>query len=429
MFTTLARLKDARACIPGYTRMLSFFSTAQNMKDVQIPLYMIPIIGEADDCTWALDHAATFDRGAYDKFYATHFWAVLDRVFGRQFNNHFSKSGVSEYMPQAVQEAILSYFDIKSNEDALAWYDRWCLQSAHHWIWEEVLCARALRVPKYFIKEVLDNLTDGLPDDFQFAIARHHLGLPALTFAARPTVTVDDSDDREEDSDDGDDEESDDIGDDDEDTAPRRYASKAKKRIPNSPSDADINGEDDPLTKARMIMQRLYRMSSSMAIRELKRLGVRTKANRMYESRLSKAENMTRMLTCGADPYPLMVQFIVDNNLPELNKVKGFMLSQADDKEPPGYHLTFNSSDPRTIFRLFHLLKASNLDVVEMFGVNALAEEVSAAARDMRSSISAAEFDRLSGERDANNRVVLRTRPATAEERARYVPQSEDELL
>lgn len=82
------------------------------------------------------------------------------------------------------------------------------------------------------------------------------------------------------------------------------------------------------------------------------------------------------ILNCGQDPYPSMVEMMASNGLTGTSKAKGMMLSQSDDKNPPGHHLTVNVSNPELIFRVFHLMNAMNLDLNEMVGINAQAETV-----------------------------------------------------
>jgi hypothetical protein len=118
---------------------------------------------------------------------------------------------------------------------------------------------------------------------------------------------------------------------------------------------------------------------SSHQRRQLMNGTVSEKRGYYFDFPRDKAINhqMAFLMNCGQDPYPSMVEMMASNGLTSTSKGKGMMLSQADDKDPPGYHLTVNVSNPELIFRVFHLMNAMNLDLNEMVGINAGAETVS----------------------------------------------------
>jgi hypothetical protein len=70
------------------------------------------------------------------------------------------------------------------------------------------------------------------------------------------------------------------------------------------------------------------------------------------------------------DPWPVALQFLMDNNVPATIGSK-MMLSKVseDGKQPEEFHASLQLSDPRTIFTLMHLLQGQDFDIFKAMHV------------------------------------------------------------
>lgn len=68
MYTTIRMLQTNNACIPGFTRTVTFFGTGPSMRDTPIPLWALTITNCGDDFEWALQNACIIDSAMYKEF-------------------------------------------------------------------------------------------------------------------------------------------------------------------------------------------------------------------------------------------------------------------------------------------------------------------------------------------------------------------------
>lgn len=153
MYTTLNFLKANKACVPGYTRMISFFGNSPSIKDVHIPLYMVAIAGLAEDLGWAISNAMIIDAEDYRVFRRRHLLALLRRVFS--YSN--SRLSIEEHTPLFEARAKLEFIALRTYEEAEAWLTKWSAYSSGSDFFRNVIQERAFYSPKAFIEEVFDN--------------------------------------------------------------------------------------------------------------------------------------------------------------------------------------------------------------------------------------------------------------------------------
>jgi hypothetical protein len=378
MYTTLATLKEIKACIPGYTRMVSFFSTHNDMKDVRIPLYVIPLLGDPDDCTWALSNGAFFDPVEYQKFYDYH----LSSVIRGKFNTFLNDFGIEvSDQPTIVHEAFASYFKCTTDQQVIDWFNHYRSMRFNHSLWNELFQHQVFGDRFAFIYYVLENVSDTIDTNLKRAVLRmlwaqsdpirFRTGVPTKRQAPRRSRYEEDEEEADDDDDDDDDEDS------EQKSVARSPAERARRAAEHPVFNETTLSDEDKQARCDW----LGRASDKSLTTLYQAAGLSIQIFPWYKPKSGRGLSLALALTCGEDPYQKTVSLMVDHQLPERAKVKGFMLSQANDKEPPGYHLTLNVSDPRLIFHMFHMLKAVDLNVSEMFGVNALASTVEDAVR------------------------------------------------
>lgn len=209
MYTTLNLLKQSRACVPGYGRMLEFFGLDKKNKNQKIPIHVVALAGESDDASWAIDNAFVIDPADYVMFYEKHLVAVwkhlMNNNVGLRSRLDSTESNLEKYCP-AVKELVARAFAAHTYEDVHEIIMHTHTYHGGHPLFTKVLNSPTLNIPIKFICYVIEILEATYTIDQKIA-DKTRFGIPN-TLEVVPAVVEDDADDDEdEDEDDEDDDE------------------------------------------------------------------------------------------------------------------------------------------------------------------------------------------------------------------------------
>jgi hypothetical protein len=311
MHTSLALLKDVKACIPGYTKMVAFFTTRPEMKDVKIPLSMVAMVAGSDDCEWAADNGFVLDPKEFEAVYRENLWRVLRHQFWRHItdSDYNGDSRANEVTKTACAEIEVMH----THEQAVAFLEKHRTNPYSGDLWNVVLAQPALNTPFHFVRTLISNY--GCNYTHAHRVWRLEHGL--ITEEQKATATNRSSDDDEDEDD--------------------SYRDRRRR---------EENRRDRLLRKDDM---KFY-------------YDVRKREPRQY--------SLARALWGNADPFVKAMQFVHEYDLPSLMGIKGLMLSQASDKEPPAFHMSLNLSDAEMMFRVLHLVKATDFDINKLVNMS-----------------------------------------------------------
>lgn len=93
-----------------------------------------------------------------------------------------------------------------------------------------------------------------------------------------------------------------------------------------------------------------------------------------YNSSMTQAQNFAYLCCKGNSPYPLLVSLMMQF---KLGSKSGMRINSMEEGGETKFMASVNITDPKAIFMMHHVLNAQSLNVVELMGVNSLAEEVS----------------------------------------------------
>lgn len=160
MYTTIRMLQTNSACIPGFTRTVTFFGTGPSMRDTPIPLWAIGITNTPDDFMWALDNACVIDPTMYQQFrertLLPHFhqrYFRCDRPADR-VKNQAAKLAVEEAATIETYEQVVQYLD--KYKDHVLSGNNW-FADLHKLAW----CS-----PKEYIQSIWHDYADGISSRF-----------------------------------------------------------------------------------------------------------------------------------------------------------------------------------------------------------------------------------------------------------------------
>jgi len=309
MYTTLALLKDVKACVPGYTRMISFFSTKAEMKDVKIPLFMVSMVAGREDAEWAIHNGAVIDEQQFNAVYERNLWRVLRCLFWQDIDSGDYQG--TQQVHALTEEACAEIDNMNSHEQALAFIAKYRMRSFSAAL-TRVLTNSALFSPVAFIRFLSDKFTT----EYTYEHKRYR------SHSAKDAPAV-------------------------------KSAATLRSRISRARDDDEDEDEDDeprPVTRGIGSRQKDYYFE--------------------YTDSSSSNYSFARVLAGSKDPFFEATKFLVEHNLMSKTNLKGLMISQVHYKEPPGFHLSLNVSDPETIFKVVHMLTSKAFDINEVFGVN-----------------------------------------------------------
>jgi hypothetical protein len=154
MHTTLELLKQTKACVPGYTRMISFFTTDAGFKKMPIPLWAIGLIGEWDDVEWATDNALIIDPVAFEVLRQYTFLSVFKDMFWERYTDNHDGRSKNPIINQMVEDSIKA----RSNEDVQSVLDKYRKYHFEDRMWTQMLENAVWYCPHEYIKFVYQNM-------------------------------------------------------------------------------------------------------------------------------------------------------------------------------------------------------------------------------------------------------------------------------
>lgn len=270
MHTTLAILKEAKACVPGYTRMIGFYGVEPEVKNVEIPLWAVSLIGTSDDMLWAINNGCFIDPKVFAKFRAYTFLSVFKCLLWKARDLHRIRSLQMGFQMNVFKECVAAT-TTEQAEALLTKYRQYVLECD---LWEHFFNHKIWSNPHQYI---------------------------AYVYAQQSTqITM----------------------------RHNTYLGKA----------------------------------------------VSEKATYFpYNHAWTDQENFARLCCFGHDPYPLLVSELVRNNL---GAKRGIQITGMEEGGAPKFAATINVTDPRKILHLYHVLRASELDINTVIGVNAISSRI-----------------------------------------------------
>lgn len=170
MYTTLNILKHGDACVPGFTRMASFFGITPDVKEQRIPLHVVALVGGLSDAQWALDNAAVIEEEEFKKFYQRHLPAVFKRMMYYEIER---RNRGSKTKNPILNDLIKEAFTVHTFEQIEAFLKKARSYRFDHALYNSVLNDRCWSNPHQFIHKALETLTEtytygeqlGFPED------------------------------------------------------------------------------------------------------------------------------------------------------------------------------------------------------------------------------------------------------------------------
>jgi hypothetical protein len=285
------------------------------------------------------------------------FNALVKSLYWEHYSPHkgrdYHKNDTSLIVKDAMEEIRLMD---DSYESAIQWVDKYSRFSLSNWIWTEVLQNPALWVNTSFINSALINCDDTLTSPAKEAIT---YGYP------RPPSE-----------------------------ALHKKKSKSRWDRESEVEDCEDEKEVSPTRTTKVLDREVYFFGNEW----------------LHRGDMPKQVVAARMLSGNNDPHALAVDFMVKHDIVRKGRVKGMMLSQADTKQPPGYHLTLNCADPKTIFDLYRSLSARDLSLEDVIlSTENFAQQVTRGLPE-DVSYSSSDLDRRS--RRASSTVLCDEEPA-----------------
>lgn len=205
MYTTLEMLKTVKACVPGYSRMISFFGNAKETKTQLIPLHAVALIGGSSDAEWALTNGCVLDKEQYDAFYRRHLPAVFKNLIETKVsyrNRHSSRDTSTDKNP-ILKELVEKCYKVHSFEEIQEHLEKLRTYNFEHRLFSDVLGDECWNSPFKFVAHcfsLADTTYDvsscktAFPDD----LAAYRKKSKAPTRSGRAVPVRDDDDDENE---------------------------------------------------------------------------------------------------------------------------------------------------------------------------------------------------------------------------------------
>jgi hypothetical protein len=320
-------LHSNHACVPGYTRMASFFGINPKSKDIQFPIWMIGIIGQYDDITWAAGQAMEIDPVVYKEFrkktlvqlFRSQYWDNSEQQRRRRDTLPKDKSAIEDVKDEAKKietpeevEAFLEKMQTQvcSNSFVQSWHEPfWC-------------------VPSAYIARVLSTLTTRIGAGY----LNYLTDLESTKLAGTPK---------------------------------KRAVKKISERPVRSREEAEEVEEDeeDTWTAPKKTPAALFYFT-------------RNRPNETVQEYFASL-----FLPAGVSPFEAILQFMMTSKMMDRSKAP-FDLVQVNgqDDKPPQFLASLSITKPETIFRIYHLLNGKNLDINKLLGINALGAALQSSA-------------------------------------------------
>lgn len=323
MKTSLNILRATNACTGGFGRQASFWTVRPKAKAIEYPIWLVGLTGTYDDLSWAINNSLIVDDADFKELKARTMWPMFQYLFWNSVTPDAilkaSQKKAGDFQRDALQDAL----SLKDAEGAQSWMDKYARYKLSTTLFNRVANATCWTDPQQYLSMLTEAIIAEKPDvclehegmayDLDANLPGHDSRtMKPLKKAAirRPASRYRDDDE-----------------DDTEGPAPTRFKSKAAK-----PAE-----EPD---------RAYFKMPA--------RIGGRV---------VTKGEQFA-YVCLNRDPWPVALQFLMDNNVPATIGSK-MMLSKVseDGKQPEQFHASINLSDPRTIFTLMHLLQGQDFDI------------------------------------------------------------------
>jgi hypothetical protein len=154
MYTTLKLLKANKACVPGFTRMITFFGNDPKIKDIRIPLYMVAIAGLPEDVSWVIENAMIIDDQEYVAFRKRHLLNLMHRAYTSYSS---CRSVISESTSIFEARARIELVAARTYEAAERWLTKWNAYAFRGDVFEHVAHALEFYEPKAFIAAAFEH--------------------------------------------------------------------------------------------------------------------------------------------------------------------------------------------------------------------------------------------------------------------------------
>jgi hypothetical protein len=329
MYTTLNHLKQSKACVPGYTRMVTFFSLHKEMKDVPIPLWMVCLTCGVDDVEWAGANSLIVDEEDYKKFYKRHLNSLLKSIYWKGFDMHRNAAYHSKDTHPLVKQAMDDMVKMDSSfEQARAFIDKYSKYQIDNWIWTNVFGNIILHHAPQFVNHVISNYNESFNLHSKNVMVLG--GYPKhMQRYSRVTTSLGDEpeyadEDREQDDDENDGEELDDDG-------PRPVREEKRETY---------DEREERRNRIATEVQKTVRVFSYPG----------------YEGQ----EKLAHMLCGDGDVHLAAIEWMAEHGVLRNSRVGGFDLVKDADGS---FRMTFSTDNAAVMFNTYRTATARGLDL------------------------------------------------------------------
>jgi hypothetical protein len=344
MYTTLNILKASEACVPGFTRMASFFGINTEVKEQRIPLHVVALVGGKDDALWTLNHGAVIDPEEFKQFYARHLPAVWKHILynelGRRSKTDRTKN---KYLNRLLKDA----YDANTFEEIEAYLVRARSHRFSHTLFDSVIDHDVWRNPHSFIAHVIDIIRNAYPygdpcgfpeDDFKPKDGKDPYNKVEKSVSSRSS-RYDDEDEGDGDVDRSDDEE------------------ERPVRLSQPRRDPDDIPDEEWIQKDRPTILIKYRGEFSEWLKKYPHSdGSGSSRGNLYFVRTTRKEHtlnedVAAALCSGPDMYSFMTEL-------KYKHPKGVKVIAATENKPASMQCTF--TEPKQMFTMVRMLTAKS---------------------------------------------------------------------
>lgn len=314
MKTSLNILRATNACTGGFGRQASFWTVRPKAKAIEYPIWMIGLTGTYDDLNWAIQNSLVVDEADFKELKTRTFWPMFQYLFWNAIDEHFILKHASKKAGDFQRDALQGALKVRNVEDAQAWMDTYSRYKFCTPLFAQVANNSCWTNPQ----DYLSTLTHAILVD-KSSLCLQHEHLPFDLNAHLP-------------------------GHDSRTMKSKKSSSRSRPPAPRYRDEEDDEEPNDRNTKTA----------------ETPYFDMPQRANGRI---ITKGEQFA-YVCLNRDPWPVALQFLMDNNVPALIGSKMLLSKVSEDgKEPEQFHASLNLSDPRTIFTLMHLLQGQDFDI------------------------------------------------------------------
>lgn len=321
MKTSLNILRATNACTGGFGRQASFWTVRPKAKAIEYPIWLVGLTGTYDDLSWAINNSLIVDDADFKELKARTMWPMFQYLFWSVTTADTilkaSTKKAGDFQRDALQDAL----KLKDAEGAQAWMDKYTRYKLSTSLFNRVANNNCWSDPQQYLSMLTEAIISEKPN-----VCLEHEG---QAFDLEANLPGHDS---------------------------RTMKSIKKMPARNVRTASRYRSDDDDEEPTPRVKSKVKQEDEP---------------DRAYFK--MPARNNGRVVTKGEqfayvclnrDPWPVALQFLMDNNVPATIGSK-MMLSKVsqDGQEPEQFHASINLSDPRTIFTLMHLLQGQDFDI------------------------------------------------------------------